>query len=551
MVLTVIESKQFRDMVRVATHRMGKNKEYVNNLNVFPVPDGDTGTNMNLTMESGARAVSECQSTSVGELVEALAKGMLMGARGNSGVITSQLFRGMYKATVGKEALNAQELADAFSNGVATAYKAVMKPVEGTILTVARVAAEDGKNAANDSDDVEVVMKAIVEGAKRALKTTPDLLPVLKEVGVVDSGGQGLLFIYEGFLEGLLGENFSDVYTPDIDEMDQMMSATHEQSQSKLSTKDIKNDYCTEIMVDLTKDVPGKKPFNLEEFRKHLSTLGDSLLAVSDDTIAKVHVHTEHPGEVFTYGQQFGELGKIKIDNMRIQHETIVDEAAKEEEKVDFAVIAVCSGNGVRQLFESGGVNRIISGGQTMNPSTQDIIDTIKKSGASKAIILPNNGNIIMAAKQAAEVCDIPVGIVQTKTISQGLTAMLAFNPDASVEENVEAMNEEASMVVSGEVTRAIRDTNINNVEIHKDDFMGIIDGNIEIDKPDLIEATCAMIEKMLDEDSEIVTIIYGRDSNKKQAEQVQAKLEEDHDDLEFEIHDGGQPVYSFLVSVE
>ncbi len=551
MVLTVIESKQFRDMVRVATHRMGKNKEYVNNLNVFPVPDGDTGTNMNLTMESGARAVSESQSTSVGELVEALAKGMLMGARGNSGVITSQLFRGMYKATVGKQTLNAQELADAFSNGVATAYKAVMKPVEGTILTVARVAAEDGKNAANDSDDVEVVMKAIIEGAKRALKTTPDLLPVLKEVGVVDSGGQGLLFIYEGFLEGLLGENFSDVYTPDIDEMDQMMSATHEQSQSKLSTKDIKNGYCTEIMVDLTKDIPGKKPFDLEEFRKHLSTLGDSLLAVSDDTIAKVHVHTEHPGEVFTYGQQFGELGKIKIDNMRIQHETIVDEAAKEEEKVDFAVVAVCSGNGVRQLFESGGVNRIISGGQTMNPSTQDIIDTIKKSGASKAIILPNNGNIIMAAKQAAEVCDIPVGIVQTKTISQGLTAMLAFNPDASVEENVEAMNEEASMVVSGEVTRAIRDTNINNVEIHKDDFMGIIDGNIEIDKPDLIDATCAMIEKMLDEDSEIVTIIYGRDSNKKQAEEVQAKLEESHDDLEFEIHDGGQPVYSFLVSVE
>ncbi|MCF1783006.1 DAK2 domain-containing protein [Lactobacillus mulieris] len=551
MVLTVIESKQFRDMVRVATHRMGKNKEYVNNLNVFPVPDGDTGTNMNLTMESGARAVSESQSTSVGELVEALAKGMLMGARGNSGVITSQLFRGMYKATVGKQTLNAQELADAFSNGVATAYKAVMKPVEGTILTVARVAAEDGKNAANDSDDVEVVMKAIVEGAKRALKTTPDLLPVLKEVGVVDSGGQGLLFIYEGFLEGLLGENFSDVYTPDIDEMDQMMSATHEQSQSKLSTKDIKNGYCTEIMVDLTKDVPDKKPFDLEEFRKHLSTLGDSLLAVSDDTIAKVHVHTEHPGEVFTYGQQFGELGKIKIDNMRIQHETIVDEAAKEEEKVDFAVVAVCSGNGVRQLFESGGVNRIISGGQTMNPSTQDIIDTIKKSGASKAIILPNNGNIIMAAKQAAEVCDIPVGIVQTKTISQGLTAMLAFNPDASVEENVEAMNEEASMVVSGEVTRAIRDTNINNIEIHKDDFMGIIDGNIEIDKPDLIDATCSMIEKMLDEDSEIVTIIYGRDSNKKQAEEVQAKLEESHDDLEFEIHDGGQPVYSFLVSVE
>lgn len=295
--------------------------------------------------------------------------------------------------------LNAQELANAFTNGVATAYKAVMKPVEGTILTVARVAAQEGANKASETEDVEAVMKAIVEGAKKALKTTPDLLPVLKQVGVVDSGGQGLLFIYEGFLEGLLGENFADQYQPDESEMDEMINAMHHQSsvQSQLATEDIINGYCTEIMVDLTADVPDKKPFELEEFRKHLSGLGDSLLAVSDGEVAKVHVHTEHPGEVFQYGSKFGQLGKIKIDNMRIQHETIVESDEDKQETVDFAVIAVASGNGIRKLFESEGVNRIISGGQTMNPSAGDIIEAIKKSGAKKAIILPNNGNIIMA----------------------------------------------------------------------------------------------------------------------------------------------------------
>ncbi len=552
MVLKEIDSKQFRDMVRVATHRMGKNAEFVNSLNVFPVPDGDTGTNMNLTIESGAKAVAENPSTSVGDLTESLAKGMLMGARGNSGVITSQLFRGVYKATQGMKTLNAQELANAFSNGVATAYKAVMKPVEGTILTVARVAATEGASKASETEDVEEVMKAIVEGAKKALKTTPDLLPVLKQVGVVDSGGQGLLFIYEGFLEGLLGENFADQYQPDETEMDEMINAMHHQSvQSQLATQDITNGYCTEIMVDLTADVPNKKPFELEKFREHLSNLGDSLLAVSDGEVAKVHVHTEHPGDVFQYGSQFGQLGKIKIDNMRIQHETIVDNDEQKQETVDFAVIAVASGNGIRKLIESEGVNRIISGGQTMNPSTADIVDAIKKSGAKQAIILPNNGNIVMAAKQAAEVSDIPVGIVPTKTISQGLTAMLSFDPNASVDENVEAMTEDLDTVVSGEVTQANRDTVIDEIEIHKNDYLGIVDGSIRVDNPNLINATVEMIEKMLDEDSEIVTLMYGRDSNKSQADQVVEKLEANHDDLEFEIHDGGQPVYNFLVSVE
>lgn len=334
--------------------------------------------------------------------------------------------------------------------------------------------------------------------------------------------------------------------------MDEMINAMHHQSvQSQLATQDITNGYCTEIMVDLTADVPNKKPFELEKFREHLSNLGDSLLAVSDGEVAKVHVHTEHYGDVFQYGSQFGQLGKIKIDNMRIQHETIVDNDEQKQEAVDFAVIAVASGNGIRKLFESEGVNRIISGGQTMNPSTADIVDAIKKSGAKQAIILPNNGNIVMAAKQAAEVSDIPVGIVPTKTISQGLTAMLSFDPNASVDENVEAMTEDLDTVVSGEVTQANRDTVIDEIEIHKNDYLGIVDGSIRVDNPNLINATVEMIEKMLDEDSEIVTLMYGRDSNKSQAEQVVEKLEASHDDLEFEIHDGGQPVYNFLVSVE
>ncbi|RMC54715.1 MULTISPECIES: DAK2 domain-containing protein [Lactobacillus] len=552
MVLKEIDSKKFRDMVRVATHRLGRNAEFINSLNVFPVPDGDTGTNMNLTIESGAKAVAQNTSNSVGDLTESLAKGMLMGARGNSGVISSQLFRGVYKATQGMKTLNAQELANAFSNGVATAYKAVMKPVEGTILTVARIGAQEGANKANETDDVEEVMKAIVEGAKKALKTTPDLLPVLKQVGVVDSGGQGLLFIYEGFLEGLLGEEFADRYQPDEGEMDEMINAMHHQSvQSQLSTQDIANGYCTEIMVDLTADVPNKKTFNLDEFREHLSQLGDSLLAVSDEEVAKVHVHTEHPGAIFAYGSQFGQLGKIKIDNMRIQHETIVNNSEENQENVDFAVIAVASGNGIRKLFESEGVNRIISGGQTMNPSTQDIIDSIKKSGAKKAIVMPNNGNIIMAAKQAAEVSDIPVGIVPTKTISQGLTAMLSFDPDDSLDDNVANMTDALDTVVSGEVTKANRDTKINEIEIHQDDYLGIIDGEIKVAKTDIITAASSMIEKMLDEDSEIVTVMFGRDSNKKEAQKLIDAVKEKHDDLEFELHDGGQPVYNFLISVE
>lgn len=552
MVLKEIKADKFRDMIRVASHRLGKNAQFVNSLNVFPVPDGDTGTNMNLTVQSGAKAVNEQAETDIGILTKALAKGMLMGARGNSGVITSQLFRGFQKSTDGKAVLTANDLAEAFATGVETAYKAVMKPVEGTILTVARGGAQAGLNAVKETDDAIQVMQAVADGAKKALKTTPDLLPVLKEVGVVDSGGQGLVFIYEGFFEGLSGEDLPDTYEPNESEMDEMVNAAHHQSvQSQLATEDIKFGYCTEIMVDLTKDVPNKKKFVYDDFRNYLDKLGDSLLVVSDDEVVKVHVHTENPGKVFAYGTEFGQLDKIKIDNMRIQHETIVEQDSDEED-VDFAVIAVASGDGIKDLFKSLGVNRIISGGQTMNPSTQDILDAVKNSGAKKALILPNNGNILMAAKQAAAVADIPVGIVPTKTISQGMTVMLSFNPDGDVDDNVAEMTEAIETVKSGEITKAIRKTEIDGVKIQKNDYMGIVDGDIKVAQTDLIETTVATIKSMLDDDSEIVTLFYGADTTEALANQVVEDLNGTvDDDIEFEIHAGGQPVYNFLISVE
>lgn len=551
MVLGEVNTAKFKDMIRVASHRLNKNTEFVNSLNVFPVPDGDTGTNMNLTMQSGAKAVNEQDVTEVAVLTKALAKGMLMGARGNSGVITSQLFRGFSKATEEMQVLSADDLAQAFAVGVETAYKAVMKPVEGTILTVARGGAKAGLKKAKESDDVVEVMRAVVDGAKEALKTTPDLLPVLKEVGVVDSGGQGLVFIYEGFLEGLSGEVMPDTYEPDESEMDEMVNAAHHQSvQGQLATEEIKYGYCTEIMVDLTAKTADQPEFEYETFRNYLDSFGDSLLVVFDEEVVKVHVHTEQPAKVFAYGSQFGQIDKIKIDNMRIQHESII-EKDHNEEPVDFAVIAVTTGDGIQELFRSLGVNRIISGGQTMNPSTKDIVDVIRESGAKQAILLPNNGNIQMAAKQAAEIVDIPVGIVPTKTISQGMTVMLSFNPDADLEENVTEMTDSIQNVKSGEITHATRKTEIDGVKISKNDYLGIVDGKIKVSTKDLIEATVQTVEAMLDEDSEIVTLIYGEDGSERQADEIVAFLQDKHDELEFEVHEGDQPVYNFLISVE
>nr|WP_302685348.1 DAK2 domain-containing protein [Latilactobacillus fuchuensis] len=543
-------------MMRVAAHRLTKNVEFVNSLNVFPVPDGDTGTNMSLTFQSGAKAVNENSNQAVGELSKSLAKGLLMGARGNSGVISSQIFRGFSKSMEEKTTLSAQDLSEAFTSGVQTAYKAVMKPVEGTILTVAREGAKAGAKVASQTDDIGEVVAAVVEGSKKALLKTPELLPVLKEVGVVDSGGQGLVFIYEGFLEGLTGQApEKDLYTPDEAEMDEMVNANHHQT-AQMGTEDIENGYCTEIMVALGDGTTVDREFDYDEFRNHLDGVGDSLLVVADEEVVKVHVHTEHPGTVMAYGQHFGSLMKIKVDNMRLQHATIVDNdqqaaVAQKSAPVDYGIIAIAAGSGISELFRSLGATYILSGGQTMNPSTQDILDAIAAANAKRVILLPNNKNIFLAAEQAAEVAEIPVEIVKSRTIAQGMTALLSFDPSAEIEDNQAAMTEALDTVISGQVTQSIRDTTLDGLEIKKDDYMGIIDGKIKVSTTERLDAAIQMVEAMLDDDSEIVTIIVGADGDQTEAEQISDAVMAIDDELEVEIHEGHQPVYPYLISVE
>ena len=557
-----ITETEFRKMILTSSDRLNKNAEFINSLNVFPVPDGDTGTNMSLSFASGSKYVSESTSANVGDLAQALAKGLLMGARGNSGVIVSQVFRGCAKSVSNKKELTPQDLAQALQGGVETAYKAVMKPQEGTILTVARKSAEAAKKVAKDGGDIVAVMKDTYEAAEAALKTTPDLLPVLKEVGVVDSGGQGLTFVYQGFYDALSGNVRDDeVHKPSPVEMDEMVSAEHHKSaQGKLNTEDIKYGYCTEIMVRLGAGRLVEKKFDYDEFRGYLAEIGDSLLVIADDEVVKVHVHTEHPGMVLSYGQKFGSLIKVKVDNMRLQHETILekDEEEEREEEIseneisgDYGIIAIASGEGVAEIFKNLGATYVLSGGQTMNPSTKDIVDAIAKTKKDKVIILPNNKNIFLAADQAAEVCDVDAVVVPSKTIAQGMAAMLGFSKDADLEENKEAMTDELDTVISGQVTIAVRDTTIEGREIKKDDYMGIVDGNIVVTNPDRKEAAIEMVKAMLDEDSEVVTIIYGEDGNKEEAEAIETAVSELDEDLEIEIHEGNQPVYPYLISVE
>ena len=557
-----ITETEFRKMILTSSDRLNKNAEFINSLNVFPVPDGDTGTNMSLSFASGSKYVSESTSANVGDLAQALAKGLLMGARGNSGVILSQVFRGFAKSVSNKKELTPQDLAQALQGGVETAYKAVMKPQEGTILTVARKSAEAAKKVAKDGGDIVAVMKDTYEAAEAALKTTPDLLPVLKEVGVVDSGGQGLTFVYQGFYDALSGNVRDDeVHKPSPVEMDEMVSAEHHKSaQGKLNTEDIKYGYCTEIMVRLGAGRLVEKKFDYDEFRGYLAEIGDSLLVIADDEVVKVHVHTEHPGMVLSYGQKFGSLIKVKVDHMRLQHETILekDEEEEREEEIseneisgDYGIIAIASGEGVAEIFKNLGATYVLSGGQTMNPSTQDIVDAIAKTKKDKVIILPNNKNIFLAADQAAEVCDVDAVVVPSKTIAQGMAAMLGFSKDADLEENKEAMTDELDTVISGQVTIAVRDTTIEGREIKKDDYMGIVDGNIVVTNPDRKEAAIEMVRAMLDEDSEVVTIIYGEDGNKEEAEAIETAVSELDEDLEIEIHEGNQPVYPYLISVE
>nr|WP_269206812.1 DAK2 domain-containing protein [Streptococcus equi] len=543
-------------MVQAAATRLGKQAEYVNSLNVFPVPDGDTGTNMSMTMDNGAKEVADKPASTVGEVGQILSKGLLMGARGNSGVITSQLFRGFGQSIKSKEELTGKDLAQAFQMGVEVAYKAVMKPVEGTILTVSRGAATAALKKADLTDDAIEVMQAALDGAKGALAKTPDLLPVLKEVGVVDSGGQGLVFIYEGFLSALNGDYVaSEDFKATPANMSEMIKAEHHKSVAgHVATEDITYGYCTEIMVALKQGPTYVKEFNYDEFQGYLSGLGDSLLVVNDDEIVKVHVHTEDPGLVMQEGLKYGSLIKIKVDNMRNQHEAQVqkiDNGPAKAEAKEFGLIAVVAGDGLAEIFKAQGVDYIISGGQTMNPSTEDIVKAIEAVNAKQVIILPNNKNIFMAAQSAAEVVDIPAAVVETRTIPQGFTSLLAFDPSKTLEDNVADMTASLSDVVSGSVTLAVRDTTIDGLDIHENDFLGMVDGSIVVSNPDMEATLKTTFDHMIDEDSEIVTIFIGEDGSSEVAQGLADYLEETYEDIEVELHQGDQPVYPYLMSVE
>ncbi|WP_367366829.1 DAK2 domain-containing protein [Leuconostoc pseudomesenteroides] len=563
--LTVITNVEFGKMINAASAALAANADKINKLNVFPVPDGDTGTNMSLSMASGAQYERDALDTNIGALAKATSKGLLMGARGNSGVILSQIFRGFANSMADKETLSARDLADALMAGAQIAYKSVMKPTEGTILTVIREAASKANKVANQTDDVVELMAAVEDAAQKALNSTPDLLPVLKEVGVVDSGGQGLVFVLQAFYQVLSGDfNEEDMKAPDNAELDQMVKELHAgaQANSNLDPADIKYGYCTEVMVQIGKGTTYDHEFDYDEFYKHLAQLGDSLLVINDDEIVKVHVHTENPGEVITWGTHFGSLVKVKVDNMRDQQQAVIDaqredeaQAAKISEMTmpvpETAVIAIAAGDGVAKLFKSLGVHTVISGGQTMNPSTADIVDAIKASGANQAVVLPNNSNIFMAAEQAIDLADVPVQVVKTRTVQQGLTAMMGYNPEAEASENANAMSDMIDDVKSAQVTQAVRDTTLNGVEIHNGDWMGIIDGDIQVVADSAEDAAEQSVEKMLDDDSEIVTIIFGADTKEKAANKLAKSVSAIDEDLEIEIHDGGQPLYPFLISVE
>ena len=534
-------------MIDLGSKNLAKNAEKINSLNVFPVPDGDTGTNMNLSMSSGAKETAANVVENIGELGKSFSKGLLMGARGNSGVILSQLFRGMTQHIADKSEIDAKEFAAAIQNGVSIAYKAIIKPVEGTILTVAREAAEAGVKAAENTTSIIEVMDAIYLEAQESLKRTPELLPILKEVGVVDSGGQGLVCVYQGFVAALKGEEIEGLDTVETNVVDMQFEDDHDMD--FMSPEDIVYGFCTEFTVRLDKD---KKEFNEDKFREDMSKFGDSLLVISDSEYVKIHVHTETPGEVFNYGQQYGELIKIKSDNMREQHREVLrkqeaKQASAPKEVKEQAMISISMGAGLSKVLKSMGVDYIVEGGQTMNPSTEDIMKAIKEVNAKNIYIFPNNKNIQLAAKQAAELAEENVFVIESKTAPQGLAAVMVFNSQLSPEENFANMQEVLSTVSTLEVTHAVRDTNIEGVEIKKDQFMGIKDGKIVVSDLSLNTVLEELLEKSLDEDKEIVTLYLGEDSTDEYTDFLEELLENKYPDVEVELIESGQPVYPYI----
>ena len=542
MSLKQINGIIFKQMVINGANNLANHSKYVDQLNVFPVPDGDTGTNMSMTMTAGAKELVALDEASIGKVAKVLSRGLLMGARGNSGVILSQLFRGFATGLEGKDEANIEEVAMALESGVKTAYKAVMKPIEGTILTVARESSEAAVANYESVESIEELYQLVVDEMQVSLNRTPELLPVLKEVGVVDSGGQGLLYIIEGFLKALKGETIT---------LEAQTQTTQEAAQTALSSEEVEFGYCTEFIIRLEE---GRTPFKEDVFRGRLEKLGNSIVVVQDEDIVKVHVHTLTPGDALNLAQKHGEFVKLKIENMTEQHNEIIGQSAsaKKVEKAEYGIISVVAGEGVKQLFEEQGCHYVIEGGQTMNPSTEDFLTAIAELNAKNIIILPNNSNIIMAANQAKDVTeDANVVVVPSKTIPQGYTALMMFNENASIEDNEEEMTEAIKEVKSGQVTYAVRDTQMNGVEIKQNDFIGILDKDIVISVPERFDSACALVDQMIDEDSEIVTIIYGEGVDEDEADELAEYIEEKYKDVEVTIFNGQQPVYSYIISVE
>ncbi len=570
----IIDGKLFTQMVLAGAQNLTNHVKIVDALNVFPVPDGDTGTNMNLSFTSGVNELKKQNTDHVGNAAQALAKGLLMGARGNSGVILSQLFRGFSKYVAQFEQIDSKQFAEALKQGVDTAYKAVMKPVEGTILTVSREAAHEAIKVARRETDINIVMEKTLQKARESLAKTPELLPVLKEVGVVDAGGQGLVYVYEGFIKVLKGEEVS--FDTPVNESEKVsfseMAHHHLPVQAKLSTEEIEFGYCTEFIIGLEDEIVKNDSFKEPDFREKISKFGDSLLVVADDEIVKVHIHAEHPGEVLNFAMNYGSLHKIKIDNMREQHSHILlgegnyhgadnqvanvntekdlSSSVEEKELQPYGIIAVAMGDGLVEIFKSLGVDVVITGGQTMNPSTEDIVKAMEEIYAEEYIILPNNSNIILAAEQAQELVDQPVAVVPTKTIPQGMAALLAFNPADSLEENKESMIEALKQVKTGQVTYAVRDSKYDGLEIKEGNYLGIAEGKIVATAEDLMDTTSELLNQMI-KDEEVLTIIYGSDVSKEQVAELEAIISEQFPDLETEIHYGGQPLYYFIFSIE
>ncbi len=558
MTMKELTAKDLTKMYFTGAATLSLHAAKVDALNVFPVPDGDTGTNMNLTMTSGVAELRKQPSDHAGKVAQSLSKGLLMGARGNSGVILSQIFRGFAKAIGDQETITAAQMAQALTQGVSKAYDAVMKPVEGTILTVAKDAAAGAERAARKSQDVMVVLKAALDAAEESLARTPDLLPVLKEVGVVDSGGQGLVYIYSGFYQALTGDGQAWDEAKSADDAPDLHDFSQSKAQIHMKTEDIHYGYCTEFLVRLG----GQLPFQQGRFREDMSRFGDSLLVVADDDLVKVHIHSEQPGEVLSFGQRYGELIGIKIENMREQHSHILAEEEEAEQPADSAamvprprhpigVVAVAMGDGISEIFKSLGVDEVVAGGQSMNPSTEDLVNAAARVQADHILFLPNNKNVIMAAEQACHMLDTPSSVIPSRSIPQGMAAMLGFRMEESAEANQEQMTKALSRVKTGQVTFAVRDTKLEQIEIREGDYLGLSDGEIVATGPSAMEAAKQLLAKMLGESDEIVTILYGEDMTAEQAEALQEHLQEAHPDLEVECYAGGQPLYSFIFSVE